>query len=205
MTSALFEAGFKVFGQQTEIVATAGHWKGHIDGIASKGGKSYLVEFKTHNDKSFKDLLKKQVKASKPTHYAQMTAYMGYLGLKQALYMAYNKNDSEYYIEIVKFDEEYFDDLRRKEQEIIASDALLPRIGNNSPAWFECKMCDAREVCFGRETIEETCRTCIHVDVERGGVWRCTYPDNLSETHFLSAEQQEVACASYELNEMFDD
>jgi hypothetical protein len=173
MIADLATHGFVVHGEQEEIIGTAGHWKGHIDGKVTKDGPTGLVEFKTHNDKSFKNVKKCGVKKSKITHYGQMQSYMGYKGLTWGLYMAYNKNDSEYYIEFIDFDEEYFAESKRKEMEIIASEVLLPRIGNNSITWFECKMCDARQECFGKVPVKENCRTCEFVDVLDEGKWHC--------------------------------
>jgi hypothetical protein len=163
-------------------------------------GTEFLAEFKTHNDKSFKELRKLKVKESKPVHYSQMQTYMGYLGLIYALYVAYNKNDSEYYFEIVYFDEEHFSDLKRKEAEVLMSETLLPRIGNNNSTWFECKLCSAKDVCFGKEVADKNCRTCKYVDVLPEGEWGCAY---YNETNVLTVEGQRAACEKYELSEIF--
>ena len=204
MIDDLQKIGIIVTDQQKAIKATAGHWRGHIDGIGEfifeRGFGRFLVEFKTHNDKSFKDLLKLKVKTSKPVHYDQMTAYMGYLELPKCLYVATNKNDSAYYLEWVEFNEERFKELKRKEFEIITSDALLPRIGTGTPTWFECKFCDAADVCFNNKPVESNCRTCQYVDVMDEGVWHCSkHKQNLTEA------EQRAGCPSYNLSEMFSE
>lgn len=175
--------GIEITSDQEEVVGFAGHWKGHIDGkgrfrddskfLDYKPGE-FLVEFKTHNDKSFKDMQKNGVKKSKPMHYGQVTSYMGYNKLEWTLYIAYNKNDSEIYIEWIQFDPEYFRELQRKEAEVVTADSLLPRIGNDKATWFECKLCDAVKVCFGKKPIKESCKNCTWVDVHDEGVWECT-------------------------------
>lgn len=183
-------------GDQDEVIGFAGHWKGHIDGIGRFLGSDdyFLEEFKTHNAKSFADLKKKGVKESKPGHYDQMEAYMGYKNLKLALYVAYNKDNSEIWVEWVKFDEEHFFELKRREGEVVMSDVLLPRIGNNNKTWFECKMCDCKDECFGDKPIHKSCKNCQHVDILDGGVWECTKGHGkLSEFN---------ACEQYELMEM---
>lgn len=197
MISALEAQGYTVDGAQDEIVGYSGHWKGHIDGIAVKDERN-LVEFKTHNDKSFKDLLKRGVELSKPQHYAQMQSYMGYKGLKCAIYMAENKNDSTFYFERVEFNPEYFEDLKTKEIEIVTADSLLPRIGNNSSTWFECKWCDASDVCFGKKEPSRNCRTCKHVDVLDDGEWGCGKHGDT-----LTSAAQKAGCEDYELAIMF--
>lgn len=177
-----YKLGIKSFDDQFEVVGFAGHWKGHIDGKGYFLEESefkdliddiFLVEFKTHNDKSFKDLKKNKVKVSKPAHYAQMQTYMDHCKLTHALYVAYNKNDSEIYLEVVEHDPDFCKDLKRKEGEVIMADELLPRIGNDSPAWFECKMCDARKVCFNKEEPKKSCKNCEHADILDDGVWKC--------------------------------
>lgn len=195
MVASLAEVGITVTDDQKSIEGMAGHWKGHIDGI---GNGEFLVEFKTHNDKSFKDLKKKKVAASKPMHYHQMQAYMGYLELPTALYMAYNKNDSEYYIEWIDFNPDVFDGQKRKQLEIIASDALLPRIGNNTRSWFECKFCNASAVCFGDKEPAKNCRTCNSVDVLEDGLWSC---NKVGEG--LTEQDQRKGCEEYSIAEIF--
>jgi CRISPR/Cas system-associated exonuclease Cas4 (RecB family) len=196
MIDDLAKAGFIVEDSQAEIIGVGGHWKGHVDGIITS--KNMLAEFKTHNDKSFKDVKKLKVKKSKPTHYSQVQAYMGYLELSSCLYLAYNKNDSEYYYEIIPFDELFFEELKRKQSEIIMSDILLPRIGNNSTTWHECKMCNVRNVCFNKSAPNINCRTCSNVDILDGGKWSCGLNDKV-----LSVKDQRSACEMYEIGEMF--
>lgn len=199
MIADLKTQGIKVNQREFPITGFSGHFQGHIDGIcSSEGGQPKLVEFKTHNDKSFKDLLKKSVKGSKPVHYSQMQAYMGYLELDKALYMAMNKNDSTYYFERVRFDPEHFDVLQRKEKEVILSEVLLPRIGTNSPTWFECRYCDARKVCFNKIETPKNCRTCNNVHVMDDGKWVCGFTNDE-----LSTDEQRVGCAKYSQSIMF--
>lgn len=198
MVADLKIKGIEVQNQQREIIGFSGHFKGHIDGIFNENKENKLLEFKTHNDKSFKDLLKKSVKMSKPVHYSQMQSYMGYLGLENGLYMAYNKNDSTYYFEKIRFDDGFFDQLKRKEKEIILSEVLLPRTGTNSPTWFECKYCDAREVCFYKQESSVNCRTCSNVHVMDDGKWVCGFTDDE-----LSTDEQRVGCKKYKQSIMF--
>lgn len=205
MKASLADVGINTYGDQTEIIGVTGHWKGHIDDLGTEDSnpdEEFLVEYKTHNDKSFKDLKKKKMKLSKPTHWEQMNNYMGYLGLSKGLYFAMNKNDSEYYYEWVDFDADAFKEGKRKQVEIIASDTMLPRIGNDSPTWFECKFCSASQVCFGAEEPLKSCRTCSWVDILPDGEWACS---NLMDApKHLTEEEQRKGCEHYELGEMFN-
>lgn len=206
LTAELKKLGIVVKNDQASVSGVAGHWKGHIDGegvfhpgsefFESYRGMTFLTEFKTHNDKSFKDLLKNKVKVSKPGHYDQMQAYMGYRKLTKALYMAYNKNDSTIYLEWVDFDEAHFKELQRKEAEVIMLEVLSDRIGNNQPTWFECKLCDTRQVCFGKKPMKRSCKNCKHVDVLDDGKWECVVDGQHELSDF-------TPCTHYEKDEMF--
>lgn len=203
LTEELNKLGIVVENDQARVTGVAGHWKGHIDGEGHFAPFSdffeditFLTEFKTHNDKSFKDLKKNKVQKSKPGHYDQMQAYMGYRKLPKALYMAYNKNDSEIYLEWVEFDEDHFKELQRKEAEVIMAETLLDRIGNNQPTWFECKLCDARKVCFAKTEMKRSCKNCNHVDILDNGIWSCKFVGEHKDGHVLP-------CAEYEKGEMF--
>lgn len=201
LIDALVKAGIVSFGMQEEIIGTAGHWKGHIDAEGydvDAPQEIFLQEFKSHNDKNFKLVKKLGVKKFSSTHYGQIQAYMGYRGLPRCLYSAYNKNDSEIWSTWVEFDCDYYNELVRKESEVIASDILLPRIGNGTPAWFECKFCDAKKVCFGRDKVEKSCRSCKYVDVLDEGKWYCS-----NHCNDLSTDDQKAACDLYELGDMF--
>ena len=188
--------GIQVFGDQLEVVGAHGHAKGHIDGMAytiPEAPKTiHLLEFKTHNDKSFKELCKLGVEKAKPTHYAQMQRYMKALHLTRAMYIALNKNDETYYFERVNFDNEYAKKLVDREVCVIEADSPddFRKIGG--PAWFECKWCPAQDVCHYNEKPLQNCRTCTQGTVCDEGVWQCGL-DN-SE---LSIEKQRVGCDKY--------
>lgn len=205
LIDALKGIGIHVYDQQEEVVGCTGFVKGHTDGKGSWFTSDYqlfsdsefLVEFKTHNQKSFDELKKTpDLQNTKPVHYSQMIAYMGHLELSKGLYVAKNKNTSEIHVRVIDFDAGHFDDLRRKEVEVVTADTLLPRIGNDNITWFECKMCNAKDVCFDRKQPDRDCRNCKNVDVEQGGVWRCT----------ISGEQLDklIPCEAYSIGEMFD-
>lgn len=202
MVMELAEQDIIVGSFQKEIIGFAGHWKGHVDGVGyhvQNPEDLFLTEFKTHNDKNFKALKKQGVEKAFPKHYDQMQAYMGYLKLPMALYLAENKNDSEYWYTWVEFDKVRFRELKGKECDVITSDVLLPRIGNDTPAWFECKMCEYANVCFGRKKPSVNCRTCKYVDVVNNGEWICSMT-GICRTE----EEQRIGCDKYEQSTFFD-
>lgn len=165
-------------GQQFRVSAIGGHFGGSLDGCAiglvEAPEKWHVLEFKTHNDKSFAKLVKEGVERAKPEHYAQMQVYMALTGMDRAFYLAVNKNDDSLHGERVRFDQGAADALMQKAQRIIASDRPPARLSED-PAWYECKFCDHRLTCHAGAVPPPSCRTCIHATPELygEGVWSC--------------------------------
>ena len=209
LIKALQSLGIHVFDQQKKVIGKTGHVQGHIDGNATWfsdefqlfSAEPFLVEFKTHNQKSFDELLRTpNLFDTKPIHFSQMISYMGHQKQDKGLYVAENKNTSEIHVRVIDSDQDHFNDLQRKEIEVVTADTLLPRIGNDNRTWFECKMCDAKDVCFGDKQVDKDCRNCQYVDVLDGGKWKCT-------NHHIDTAKEHLdnfaACPSYEVGEMF--
>ncbi|NBT33633.1 MAG: oxidoreductase, partial [Rhodobacteraceae bacterium] len=126
-------------GDQWRVSACNGHFGGSLDGVA-KGlpeapKTAAVLEFKTHNDKSFMDLCKVKVQGAKPQHYVQMQVYMGLMQLDRALYMAVNKNTDDVYCEWVHFDKATFDDAINRAQRLIDSPAPPEGISTDPTNW----------------------------------------------------------------------
>lgn len=155
-----------------------GHFGGSCDGmiVAGPGIESpELLEIKTHNAKSFSDLVKHGVKASKPQHYAQMQAYCRAFGADRATYFAVCKDTDDIYTESVEHDAEFSKAMNERAQRIIADQSPPPPISTD-PTWYECKFCDSRDLCHGSKlTKQVNCRTCAHSTPVRDGTWHCEH------------------------------
>lgn len=170
-------------GKQWQVNWYGDHFGGSLDGVAKNlieaPMKPHILEFKTHNDKSFKEIQKKGVKEAKPTHWAQMQIYMHgstQLGKKQierAYYLAVNKNDDQLYGERIKYDRQAAELLLQKAARIIVAETPLSRISDR-PNWFVCLQCDYRNICHLDKVAMPSCRTCVHsqADTTLGG-WNC--------------------------------
>lgn len=188
MVADLRNAGVQVLevdpatGEQWAISACGGHFSGHADGVAlgikDAPTKWHLLEFKTHNDKSFSLLKAKGVAEAKPMHYDQMQVYMHGLNLTRAYYLAKNKNTDELYGERVKYDAVHATKLIAKANSIIYAPEPMQPI-SSKPDWYECKMCSMHPYCHaGTTALPEpmpnvNCRTCIHSTPEADGTWSC--------------------------------
>jgi len=163
-------------GKQYRFSGYKGHVGGEMDGVGVViGDAPYLLEFKTANDKSFKDMCLNKVEMSKPGYYVQMQMYMGAFGLRHALFMMINKNNDEIYDEVVLFDQKTFDKYRERAKMIVDSPEPPPRI-SNEPSWYLCKWCDHHPVCHVKAPPLQNCRTCAHSTPIEGGEWLCEAP-----------------------------
>lgn len=186
-------------GNQYRIKDSSGHVGGGLDGVAVGLPDSpfpTLLEFKTHNTKSYGKLETDGVMKTKWEHFVQMQMYMGGLHLAQALYLATNKDDDSLHGEIVKYDQAVHRKTLDRAFLIVNAKEAPPKI-NASAAFFKCKFCDARGVCHGNEPVEKTCRSCVHAQVGKtGGEWWCTL-----HSEVLSKDRQHRGCERYSFNQ----
>jgi hypothetical protein len=163
-------------GDQFRVSACNGHFGGSLDGIGKglpEAPKSAAVlEFKTHNDKSFNELEKSKVKGSKPQHFDQMQIYMGLMDIDRALYMGVNKNTDAVYTEWVEFDKDHFAVLMARAQSLIEQTSS-PEPLSRDPSYYLCKMCSFHKHCHSGVAAEVNCRTCCHSSPVENAEWSC--------------------------------
>jgi hypothetical protein len=186
-------------GDQFEVTALAGHFSGHMDGCALGVSEApatwHVLEFKTHNEKSFAKLKKEGVRASKPEHYAQMMVYMGLTRMTRALYLARDKNTDELYGERVRYDAAEFKQLMTKAERIITSTKPPARISDRPDFW-KCRFCDHKNLCHGASNVavpicKRNCRTCVFAtpEMDGDGRWSC-----VQHNADIPRDAQEVGC-----------
>lgn len=190
-------------GKQWKVTAHNDIMAGHMDGVCKIDGVWYLLEFKTHGDKSFKELLKlKSVRAVKPVHFSQTQQYMHLGKLKQALYFAINKNTDEIYIEVIPYDADYsIIDYHRGLDCILDKDGTSSARISEASNWWQCNMCNYKAVCKGGKLPDRNCRTCRHSVACMKDIWVC---EKFNQT--LTKDEQitnAVVCDGYEPHEIF--
>ena len=142
-------------GGQFGFSVAGGRIRGHIDGAIVGGpdvGISWpaLWEHKALNDKSWTDLARRGLRVSKPIYWAQVHLYMAYMQLRDALFMALNKNSQALYHEIVPLDTGEAQAFSDRAVEIVrAAEAgeLMPRIAG-SPDFYLCHWCEYARRCW---------------------------------------------------------
>jgi CRISPR/Cas system-associated exonuclease Cas4 (RecB family) len=182
-------------GKQIDCRDESGHIGGSVDGI----GKGFpeapntwaVLEIKTHAAKSFNDMVKHKVQASKPQHFAQMQVYMGLLGIDRALYFAVNKDNDDLYTEWVHFDPAAFDGLIKRGRSIIDLTEPPQRLSEDANHW-QCRYCQHHALCHQKRVAETNCRTCVHSTPGERGTWHCARHDKV-----LSRDEEMSACEQH--------
>ena len=198
-----------VNGKQFRISGSAGHYGGSGDGVGIDipdlpRGLPAVLEFKTHNDASFKKLEKEGVRSAKFEHFVQMQQYMRKMYLTVALYMAVNKNNDELYGEIIMLDAETADTFIDRADKIVWMHRAPEKVGNPpSPGNYDCKWCDHKPVCFQKSTPPLNCRTCVNAypSAVGDGSWACynaAYKRLDGSPMLLSKEDQELGCQAWQ-------
>lgn len=191
-------------GKQFRISHAEGHFGGSGDGIAVglpelNAGQPCLLEFKTHSEKSFNELVKKGVREAKPQHYVQMQVYMRKMGIAVALYGAVNKNNDEIHLEYVFLEGELADQYLERGEKIVWLDHAPDGL-STSPGFFKCRFCNHQPVCqLGKEP-DVNCRTCIFSKPVPGAQWVCTNlanADLLGNPVVIDKQQQFTGCPKY--------
>lgn len=165
-------------GGQYRVSFHNGHMGSALDGIGQNipdlpnATDQAYTEFKTYNDKQFKELQKKGVQMKSNQHYVQMQVCMYAYNLPYGLYMAVNKNTDELYAEIIELDVNVGIRNVDKGKNIIFTDQMPLRMCNDR-SFYKAKFCDMKEVCFGDAMPEINCRTCANSTAEEDGSWSC--------------------------------
>lgn len=187
-------------GEQFRFKALGGHAAGGIDGVAlgvPEAPKTWhLVEFKTHNAKSFAALVKDGVRGAKPEHWAQMQIYMRWAQLERALYLAVNKDTDDLHAERVHYDADAAAALEAKAERVIFAAEPGPRLSDD-PAFFKCKFCPVSTVCHTPKLPLASCRTCLHATPERDGSdgnWSCALAKDVGP---IPLQVQREGCPSH--------
>lgn len=195
----LRDAGLKVFdvkpdGSQYGWRAVDGWFRGHIDGVVVIDEEKFLLECKTHNEKSFDALKSQGVAKSKPEHYYQMQVYMHMMKLEAGLYIAVCKNNDDIHHEYVDYDATLAQRLVDKAERIIGYKHDAPA----SPS-YKCGFCDFRNICSAHNKPRDeakpavdvervTCRSCVWAQLDKDA-WHCH-----KHKRPLSREAQLEAC-----------
>ncbi len=186
-------------GNQFRISHANGHFGGSGDGVGVgipdlDPTTPALLEFKTHGEKSFKEVAAKGVREAKFEHYVQMNVYMRKMGLAVGLYAAVNKNTDELHMEILVLDVAVADQFLDRGEKLISLQDPPSRL-NESPGFWKCRFCDHRPVChnFSNSKPAVNCRTCKFSRPADNGQWLCLRYDQI-----IPKELQLTGCKDYE-------
>jgi len=169
---------------QERVEAFFGHAGSALDALMYNSpcipNEWHLGEFKTMNDKNFKELWTKGVRTKKPEHFVQMQLCMLTRGIHKCLYMVVNKNDDNLFTEVVEFDAVFAQNALTRINRIIYSDSAPAKI-HGDPSWHQCKFCDCHALCQLRTyQPERSCRSCIGATPSTdAATWLCRGPTDI--------------------------
>jgi len=159
-TDWLRAAGFDIRTQRRDggqfgFTAAGGRLRGHIDGVIVGGPDigvpwPVLWEHKAINARSWNDIVKRGLRASKLLYFAQVQVYMAYMELGVTLFTALNKDTQALHHELVAFDAAEAQALSDKAVDILrAVDAgeLPARIAAMSD-FYLCRTCPYARRCW---------------------------------------------------------
>lgn len=152
------------------------HFRGSMDaaalGLIEAPKTWHVIDHKTANDKKFKEFKKHGTAKTQIKYWTQLMVYMAWSGMSRAMILIVNKNDDEIYSERFKFDKKEADKLIEKAKRVVFSSKPLTRLSER-PDWYECKFCDAYEICHQEALPRDGCRTCCHSTPLGDGTWKC--------------------------------
>ena len=179
-------------GRQVSVTRANGLMRGKLDGkcqgLPDAPQAVHVVECKSHNEKSFKDLVKKGVKDAKPDHYAQVQMYMRGTGLDRTLYLAVNKNTDERYAERLPYDPLFAAQVEARIERIVHLAEPPARLHDDptSKAAFACGWCRHKSVCHEKAFARVNCRTCLRSTV--GVPWMCERDGDRAQLSYQAAQ-----------------
>ncbi len=165
--SHLRAAGYKLEhawpDPQLGFSQVGGILSGHSDGFIHLPEGKALLECKSAKAKKFQAFKLGGVKATNLIYWRQAQLYMGCAGVRFALFVIVNKDDSNIYTELVRFDQVEFDFLINRVRSVCSSPCLPDPIDST-----ECIYCDFRLHCKTREgtQLHHNCMTCASMGVE---------------------------------------
>lgn len=183
-----------------------GHLSGHADGMIQGLKQAPVVmhvwEAKATNEKKLGELTKAKIDLGEKAalakwdgiYYAQAVMYMAYADLTRHYLTASSPGARAIVSVRTDTNLDYARQLREKAERIINSPEPPPKL-NESPAWYQCKMCDAYQVCHGNGKPTVSCRTCVHSTPEKEGNarWSCA----LYKAAEIPIDAQRTGCPNH--------
>ena len=156
------DAGLTIYNEDSsgeQFGFVDGFIAGHIDGVITGipgDDDPHLLEFKSSNDKRFKDFQKKGCQAVEPKYWGQCHIYMHKMNLKKCLFVVMNKNTCDLYFEIINLDPIYADSLLLRGEELVAQTVEREvRKRYKTSTSFGCRFCSYKEECWRDEHLGE--------------------------------------------------
>lgn len=186
---AQFLDNVDITGEQIKVSELGGHFGGSCDGVfiwPSIGLiEPTLLECKSSKTGApFNDLAKKSLPVANPRHYIQQSGYGKGLGIKYAVYIARNKNDSSIYIELVPLNWDEAQENVNKASYVMSLREPPKRISEKR-SFHLCNMCAIQPLCHDRKEPIPNCRNCKNASPVDNAQWHCSLYNNIIPKDFI--------------------
>jgi hypothetical protein len=190
-------------GHQFGFTSVGGHFRGHMDGailgILEAPKTWHVWEHKQVNPTKFKALSKAVEKYGEKSalknwdeiYYGQAVSYMGLSGMTRHYLTCSTPGGRETISVRTEANPQKAKQLIERAESIIFAPEPPSRISQD-PAWYQCRLCDMRDLCHGRAVPEVNCRTCAHATPQRDGTWLCERHNRV-----LSTDEQKQGCQAH--------
>lgn len=160
---------------------------GVVVGVPSAEKTEHLLKIEFHTMASFRAWRSHGIAKANQKHMMRMQICMSALGLTRALYVGVCRDNDEIHAERVHADPVIAAQFIAKAERILNANEAPGRV-SEKPEWYECKMCDFRELCHGETMARRNCRTCAHcIFLNDGGITGCS--DHGDGKDYLLTEQ----------------
>lgn len=154
--AAGFELRTHKHGRQFGFSDCDDRFKGHIDGVVTKGPDGFqypaLWENKVLGAKGYRQLERHGINKAYPKYAAQVATYQAYLQLAEnpAFFTALNADTMEISLHLIPFNQQLAQESIDKAAKVLSAcdhGESLPR-ATDDPASFTCKFCPYKEACW---------------------------------------------------------
>ena len=165
-------------GKQWHYEELGGHVACNADGHIDDGDEVALLEIKSMNANKFDEFKRFGVAISHPHYRDQVIMLMALSGIKDGVFVAYDKTTSEYWMEVIPYDEDRWNYLQVRIQSIL--DGARQRVAKEEVDW-RCRGGFKRGVCCGHRDPLRVCKSCVHATPHNDGSWWCMKHDQRAE------------------------
>jgi len=184
--------------QQVGFSLLLGHFKGHCDGIVTKGiteapKTPHVWEHKSVGQKKFDELKKLREKHGEKKalehwdiiYYSQAIIYMHEAQLERHFLTVTSPGGRDYISVRTDYNKQKAENLIAKAKTIIFDNWSLPARISEKREFYKCSWCEYKELCFDGKFPLVNCKTCRYMEPVKDGQFHCHKNEKLIDDELL--------------------